>query len=564
MLRRPEVFSVVRACLSRVYRLSRKRLNNPPDTPVVVNIRNFLCSFMITFFQANVFETIGPLETRLIASATALINSFELIILSTHRLREWRLVPAEIARPFCTNLSTYVEIFMEWRGIDGALVIGRIQRALLALYGGSLAATNDIHRYELHHQITRLRSKLLEISSQEAVQAFEADHPPPPTPRSPLATPHAARIPTDEKIVHELLLDQDYTIALAKVPLNDAFWEVMASDTVHPAPCFGRHMYVLRGVVDAVNEIKLTFSDADIGALEERFVGLEVEKPPAMQILDDVLDSMFPLMTPALAAIVRSTWGVSATTNWHHAYTAALRFMHNTAETMLLETCEERIHLLVHSGIGFELERFHARVGDDGLRRTQVISSSLFCSTDLVITKSPQAWVSQSGWSLPSSILKLISSPINPATFPETLILDLPRIAAMKKEYDRILDTLVIIKTATHAVDMAGAGNQVVDAIVAGLVGEVDWYEKIEEWINPLLEGSGINTPGRAILLYQITDSRRPNHSARLVVAEQLPSMLLGGGELGELAVSFLSKFEALCEANRLLHSTTYERLMRA
>ena len=163
----------------------------------------------------------------------------------------------------------------------------------------------------------------------------------------------------------------------------------MASDTVHPAPCFGRHMYVLRGVVDAVNEIKLTFSDADIGALEERFVGLEVEKPPAMQILDDVLDSMFPLMTPALAAIVRSTWGVSPTTNWHHTYTAALRFMHNTAETMLLETCEERIHLLVHSGIGFELERFHARVGGDGLRRTQVISFSLFFLPIITISQTP-------------------------------------------------------------------------------------------------------------------------------------------------------------------------------
>ena len=156
------------------------------------------------------------------------------------------------------------------------------------------------------------------------------------------------------------------------------------------------------------------------------------------------------------------------------------------------------------------------------------------------------------------------------AQVPETLLLDLPRIARMRREYAHTLDILVVIAVVDQALAMAALPEpdriRFVDSLAASLI----IGENISQAGTAQLSGTG-----RAILLYQIADSVRPNHTVRLAVAHCLPaiwaSMLSRDTpapnvnlHVVPLIEKTLADLEVLCAANHLLHAHTYERCLRS
>ena len=83
MLKRPSVHSACNACLRRILCLTRRAQRTAAGTgeplPDVVNTRVFFASVLIASFQTQVFEVVGPLETRLTAAAVAVHADDELI-----------------------------------------------------------------------------------------------------------------------------------------------------------------------------------------------------------------------------------------------------------------------------------------------------------------------------------------------------------------------------------------------------------------------------------------------------------------------------------------------------
>jgi hypothetical protein len=610
-LRRPEVIAAGKACVQRIHRLASRHA--PSDAPSVhVNARVFLAAAIISYFQNDVFPVIGPLEARLTACATTLLDSFDKIVVSAHALRDWRLVPDDIVRVFGTTILAYIQLFAEWKTPDAARFIEGLRQNLLELYDAvavegargavdadAEADTPEVILFAHHTRIERLRHMMLQVSGPQVLALFDAEHPRPPIPPTPLLFQRTARwnVPTHEMLAHELFLDDRFAPTLADIhppqKLYKGFWKTLELATTATPPCFARAMYVLRNVIDAANEIKGgTFSDTDILALSNRFVGLEIEHvvirsdgntSAAFDMLGTVLDTLAPLMPSPLAQVLRAQWEPPAQRN-ANTYAAALRQIHDTVPHMFLDVCIERLRGLprASAAAAFERARFQDRLdrGEIGLQhaarwieqavRAQLQAVASSCSQALGTTAFHHRVLSEAmlglitaentgTWESPSSVQQI----------PETLLLDLPRIALMRKEYARILDILVVIAVADHALTMAALPEPdrvlVLDNLAASVImGE----NRASACAETALSGTG-----RAILLYQIADSARPNHTVRLSVAHCLPAIWASflsrspseavHPRVVPLIEKAIAELEVLCAANHLLHAHTYERLIR-
>ena len=156
--------------------------------------------------------------------------------------------------------------------------------------------------------------------------------------------------------------------------------------------------------------------------------------------------------------------------------------------------------------------------------------------------------------------------PVRPEELPETLLLDQARIAALKRDYTRILDSLAHVAVATDALTMARVapadqGPLLELLCTPGAVGTARMPD-----IRPLLAAAGITGPGQDIIAYQIADSRRPNHTIRCVISNQLritlltsPLELVDGIPTGQ---QFLAAFDTLRVSNYALHGQLYHCLI--
>jgi hypothetical protein len=181
-LRSETTISLLKACLDRVYRLSISNykidgLQMPIGTSKV-NVRVLLAAYMIVCFPAHVFESMGLLEQSLLQAARRLLEIFETICLALqgNDVRTSTNLPRVLMDRFPAALGEYLLRFSEWKEPDQAMLVGRIERALLAVIRAQrqLGTTNSQEAVELSAQNERLRAKLLQLGGAQAVSRFEA------------------------------------------------------------------------------------------------------------------------------------------------------------------------------------------------------------------------------------------------------------------------------------------------------------------------------------------------------------------------------------------------------
>jgi hypothetical protein len=609
MLNRAQVLAAGKACIQRVHNLARRqsRVEGLPDR---VNVRVFFAASMIVYFRENVFEAVGPLETRLIAAARDLLDSFERILRSAIALREWRLVPADLVRPLPAALATYLRLFAEWKIPDSQKLAQRIQAALLALYAARAdTPDDDPHALpdflvcSLHTQIARLRAKLGLVGGGDAMALFDALHPPPQAPIDPLLAPRTAgwERPSSEALAHALFLDPHHTPSLDDIrppaPIPVTFWETLAPATDRVPPCFARHMYALRNTLDAISALRRRLVDdglvddglvddglVDDGLdkqLSEAFATLPVEDPRPLRMLDAVLGKLLPVMTPERADFARTQWllcphhdPANATgPRWHVGYATAVYFLHENAASALYDDCLRKAravaaHMASHTDpLAFERALFQRRAAD-------------LPNTSAWLLAHPRHGLLSPAETHAEALLRFV---LHPETLtPETLLMDLPRIALIGKDMRGILDILVAVNTADHALDMASFPQQnrtrFLDRL-AQLLAEDQLADSarpnhtIRQLAAQLLAEVSVrlDPAGQAILLYQLADSARPNHTIRLAVAHLLPAALLRAPQepplivvpppVGPLIQAALARFEVLRAANLRLHGAAYAAL---
>jgi hypothetical protein len=177
------------------------------------------------------------------------------------------------------------------------------------------------------------------------------------------------------------------------------------------------------------------------------------------------------------------------------------------------------------------------------------------------------------------ALLRFVLHP-DPHT-PETLLMDLLRIALIGKDMRGILDILVAVNTADHALDMASFPQQkrtrFLDRLAQRLAEDTaPSKSRLCQLAAQLLaeDSARLDTAGQAILLYQLADSARPNHTIRLAVAHLLPAALLRAPQepplivvpppVGPLIQAALARFEVLRAANLRLHGAAYAALQNS
>ena len=595
MLNRAQVLAAGKACIQRVHNLARRqsRVEGLPDR---VNVRVFFAASMIVYFRENVFEAVGPLETRLIAAARDLLDSFERILRSAIALREWRLVPADLVRPLPAALATYLRLFAEWKIPDSQKLAQRIQAALLALYAARAdTPDDDPHALpdflvcSLHTQIARLRAKLGLVGGGDAMALFDALHPPPQAPIDPLLAPRTAgwERPSSEALAHALFLDPHHTPSLDDIrppaPIPVTFWETLAPATDRVPPCFARHMYALRNTLDAISALRRRLVDdglVDDGLdkqLSEAFATLPVEDPRPLRMLDAVLGKLLPVMTPERADFARTQWllcphhdPANATgPRWHVGYATAVYFLHENAASALYDDCLRKAravaaHMASHTDpLAFERALFQRRAAD-------------LPNTSAWLLAHPRHGLLSPAETHAEALLRFV---LHPETLtPETLLMDLPRIALIGKDMRGILDILVAVNTADHALDMASFPQQnrtrFLDRLAQRLAEDTaPSKSRLCQLAAQLLaeDSARLDTAGQAILLYQLAYSARPNHTIRLDVTHLLPAALLRAPQepplivvpppVGPLIQAALARFEVLRAANLRLHGAAYAAL---
>eukprot|EP00292_Cryptomonas_paramecium_P016349 CAMPEP_0113719680 /NCGR_PEP_ID=MMETSP0038_2-20120614/35982_1 /TAXON_ID=2898 /ORGANISM="Cryptomonas paramecium" /LENGTH=203 /DNA_ID=CAMNT_0000648145 /DNA_START=135 /DNA_END=742 /DNA_ORIENTATION=+ /assembly_acc=CAM_ASM_000170 len=182
LLKDKKVISAAKVCLQRIHLLATYRHGSPPHIkePESVNVRVFLAAFMIVYFPSRVFESVGPLEQRLLDAADPMLTAFHAICISiqSSQTRCFRDVPVVLTKDFPTLLLDYLQAFKAWKVPDEAKLTCRIKHALQALYQARRALPADEPhdsklQVELRGQIERLRGKLVQIAGRGALEEVE-------------------------------------------------------------------------------------------------------------------------------------------------------------------------------------------------------------------------------------------------------------------------------------------------------------------------------------------------------------------------------------------------------
>ena len=132
---------------------------------------------MIAYRYTNVFESMGPLENVVLATATRLMTSFQRIV-DFFCANRSDPVPEDLIMNFNALLVDYIESFTAWKIPDEAKLIERIKIALTALHeaGASLGPDepeNSTLRTELRTQTARLRARFLKMAGVDKVAEFD-------------------------------------------------------------------------------------------------------------------------------------------------------------------------------------------------------------------------------------------------------------------------------------------------------------------------------------------------------------------------------------------------------
>ena len=248
-LRNKRLIRQIRDMIQHIHARAYLRHHTVPDVaPLTVSARIIAAAFMIYLHSGKVFEVMGPLQIKLLESATALLISFERIVQLLSVGVRFSDLDIELTARFPGIVATYLNDFNAWKVPDMANLKRRIVNALNILIdlADTPVAMDSELGMQLRTQIAQLRAKLQNLGGDGAVQEFETERLTSTVPNSPFASTPASFIVANEQLAHELLVNPDFQIletgvfpseervsTLSRRVLHDEFWSDLATDFEH-------------------------------------------------------------------------------------------------------------------------------------------------------------------------------------------------------------------------------------------------------------------------------------------------------------------------------------------
>ena len=612
-LKERPIIEMAQAALHRIQKLTTIRHGSP--IPCLVNVRIFLCGFMISYRPTHVFENMGTLETALIEATTPLLTQFEAICKSILESGSFRNVPHALTRSFPTALDEFFKRFKAWKIPDERKLTMRIRHALIALYQAQEHLPPDesedsVVRTEFRTQIQRLRSKLQQIADIGALNAFDEQHRTSATTGATTSSTGTAygALPgrlSNEHLAHELLIDPAFQLndeggCTSENPVfrriresfHQAFWDSLADDLRLLEPCFVRVLRVLGEIRDGINELAGSRESGSISeAVDLDFIKQQAEAglygwDSFQSLVATVVAIILRVQAPKRDEETKAKWQdvrqlMETTDNQPRALCKALEFLLDRVNIMRIDAANARLRMIApvikDHGIDYERGKFQDKLRDGSItleRTTAWIKSAV------------QALVNERADALDGllngrhatfyeahceAMLSIVATafPVRLDTLPETLSMDVHRLQTMQVEFNYLTAATT---TAAVVISETRPTMQVIRNVSEILVEAVDVDTAVES-----IAERHIPEPLRAKTRKAIAACLEPTSAARklmhLRIRKALRHMVLNKtappADIKREVHLLLPRLERLarkltrlCEHNRTVHLPTYNRLI--
>ena len=572
-LREQSTISRCKTCLERLHRLSNIIHRPTTDRPETVNVRIFMASYMIAAFPSNVFEQMGPMETKLLESAKALLKIYEEILHSDQLMRQ---LPPALTKSLPVALFAYIRDFKAWKVPDEAKMVGRIRHALGALYDAQMQLPADEPadsqlNVDFRMQVRRLREKLLTIGGPGALAALDRERPEGvvrATNEPGTLSVHMSDRMTSEQLAHELLVDPNFQLtdrgtccesegaSRVRESFHRSFWRSLSTDL--RIRCFVRVLRVFvevrNGMIEAAPP-HVAMQAAEL--LDMDFIKQQVDAglctwDSCQALVENVVVLIKRAQTPHRDAETTSKWAelqaamAAATDDKPDVFCREMEFLLDRVNALRIDAANARLRLLApivrSHGVDYEREKFQDKLNAGALTLERTA-----------------AWLRSDGVSsandtFVSAMVGLVTSdvPMRAEVCPETLLMDATRIRRLQEEFTHVAQSAAF---AWRSVSFVAVDT--VTQIVAALATNRDMLNAAESIINV--------TPPIRIAIDQSSDTN--DHVYRLMRTRLTTAIKTGA--LGSFhdsvkpqVMRLATKVNQLIQVNRRIHGVTYNRIL--
>jgi hypothetical protein len=178
-LKQPATLAKAKALLQAIHDGCINLHGQSTVVPRDVNVRVFLSAFMIVYHHSSLFDSMGPLETNLRATAGPMLESFEAISKGLKNSRRGWLPSVSIGLTvnFVPLFEDFYCRFKEWKVPDEKRLLGRLKEALITLYVHEALVARGETRLQGDYQerIEQIREKIRSIAGVEELDAFDEE-----------------------------------------------------------------------------------------------------------------------------------------------------------------------------------------------------------------------------------------------------------------------------------------------------------------------------------------------------------------------------------------------------
>lgn len=392
-------------------------------------------SFMIVHYPANLFESIQPLEQRLLDAATNFIARFEQV--------------CNGAEPgnFVHLYNEYMSAFFAWQAADKKKLLLRAKHGMHALLAAQSLAPTDARILE---SIKKLREKLMVLGGQQALAEF--DNYPTPAPQQHPAEPIMAL--TNEQLAHELMIDPSFRLSnetpegcaggLGMV-FQNAFWNCFSDDLRLNPASFSKVTLVVTDVEEVVHyaENNTTFNLQ----IEQRIKEDQFGWADCGAFISAILSKLQEIASsPELRNLLSLELQTLPSQYNPDTFISALKILNGFIHKIRIQQANERLEVIApvieNHGIVYERSKFEQKLASNEVTLEKTTSwLQATARSDMVERPCiPQMVHNQ-------AMMTLIVEPPKDQ-IPETLIYDRKRLYLWNKEFHYQVRAIVCVITA--------------------------------------------------------------------------------------------------------------------
>jgi hypothetical protein len=628
LLRQENVVTAARSFVQRIHLLCVFRHGTVTAANIGkdVNVRVVLAAFMIVHHPTHVFEIRHTLENELIAAAIDMLSNFEQIVAAVLHpdAKHSQSLPMELTANFQAVLYTYLAKFKAWKVPDEKKLFSRIRHALIALYKAQkiLPPAEPVDsqlRAEFQTQIQRLRSKMVMVSGQAALDKFDDERTRwcdsgDDTSGGNDDDAGDGRMPanrithelllgrlSNHQIAHELLINplfqltehgsidnENVLFQRVREEFQSSFWDSIVDDIRLSPPCYARVLRVLDEIRNGISDLsdpgyELARDVLDTAHIQARVEAGAFEWDDSKKLVQDTFAIIVSIQTPnrdeeskTLFKEFADALDAAATPQEKAvSFAKGLEFLLKRINICRVDAANARLRLISpvvqDHGIEYEGGKFQRKLdnGEISLDNTKKWINAALKSTIDIASKIQDGVTGSIVDAHTTAITLLVDGSIIPdaleANLPETLMFDGARIAKMRRDFRDIIKANIVLTIVTTEIK----DEKELEKVYSCFDG-LDDNDELDPTVFAASDALKAkfdsviheNSEVYKLLRARLANELRANALADTPRAISISPMQKIPATLAKRASRLVDTFRAVSRINRLAHKKIYEQIV--